>query len=102
MMDSKRRAELKASLLKLSFGKYHDEWVNAHDDRYLVHSIYNQLMDALEAMKDVSNHFVWCAFNREFITEWNEMAEIVGRFTGQVIKRREYLLTNAPIKEETK
>lgn len=90
MNDSKEYADLKARILKRCFGKYHDEWADAEDDRYLVHSIYDQLMDALEAMENVNNSFVWCAFNRGFTAEWNVMAEIVERFTGQVIERREY------------
>jgi hypothetical protein len=86
-MDRKKQAENKQKFVKLVFGKYKEMWAECKDDRCLVSGMFDQLWDACEAMKKVDDSFVWCAFNARFAKQYNNMCEIVGRFTGEYIEK---------------
>ena len=73
--------ETKMSLLKNVYGKKYHEWSGKYtDDRQLYCNLYEMLVEALEAIKNIENNFIWCAFNKEFKAELGIMHDIEERF----------------------
>ena len=83
-MTYKRRAEIAHELLEIHFAKYYQEWKGQeyNYDRTVFVNMFDQLWEAIGAMRKVENSFVWVAFNRARKAQEKEMCEIVKRFTG--------------------
>jgi len=78
----------KAGLLKLKYGPIIEEFgfISHNDDRLLVVSTLNQIVEACEAMEDVDNAFIRVAFDRLVEEEDKTMEAIVTRFVGREYK----------------
>lgn len=87
-MNSKKNAETKKQLLEFHFGRYYHRWTEEEqeqsigDDRNVFLRMYEQLVEAIEAMSKMNNSFVWVAFTKQMKEQEKEMCEIVKRFTG--------------------
>ena len=78
--DWKEEVDLKLSVLKSRYGKYAKKWESAPDDRYLVHSMYNMIVDALKSIKAPINVYVIVAMNKLIAEDRKVMDGIIERF----------------------
>ena len=88
-MNRKKNAETKKELLQFHFGRYYHGWLqeeknggDLNDDRNIFLRMYEQLVEAIDAMAKMNNSFVWVAFTKQMKEQEKEMCEIVKRFTG--------------------
>lgn len=83
-MTRKEIAKNKQKLLEWHFSRYYQMWKDEfQDDRALIGGMYEQMMEALKDMEEVSNNYVWVAFNRAFHEDEKTMCEIIKKFTGR-------------------
>jgi hypothetical protein len=87
MSERKSNAEmytLKQEVLKNKYSKWYDAWNDEHhDDRAVYCAIYEQLMEACEAMKSVENNSICVAFNRYCNEEKETLDRIIEVFEGR-------------------
>ena len=79
-MNGTESAKAKCNLLTVRYKAHYDKWNTESDDRKLFCNIYEQLSEALNAMSEVENLFVWSAFAKHFTAATKLMDEIAIRF----------------------
>lgn len=80
--DSKETYRNKASVLKIRYSRFMDEYQKASDDRRLAYNIYRQLLDGCVAMESVDSTIIHVAFNNYVNTETQQIDNIILRFEG--------------------
>ena len=79
--ENVNRAERLRSDLELMYGDLYTEWNGKyHDDRQIYCNIYNQMMEALEALNGMANVYVWVAVRHEMNRDEKVMREIEQKF----------------------
>ena len=79
-----KSAQHKMELLTAKWSNYakkYVEWKDKYyDDRRLYQNMYEQLLKSLKIMGRIGNSHIWCAFNRQFDEDLNELNGIIARF----------------------
>lgn len=85
--DVEKRVNLKIKCLKVNFEKNYLTWKTntVADDRVLFCRIYEILIEATEAMREVDNSYIWLCFNREFEKYYKKLERIKRYFISRQI-----------------
>lgn len=75
-----KSANLKIELLKINYKKYRETWKDEQDDRLVFCNTYDMILEACEAMKSVTNNFIWVAFNEHYREEEQLLNDIIKHF----------------------
>lgn len=75
-----KSANLKIELLKINYKKYREAWKDEQDDRLVFCNTYDMILEACEAMRSVTNNFIWVAFNKHYCEEEQLLKSIIEHF----------------------
>lgn len=84
---------LKADILKRRYGKYAQAWEDSYGDRRLVSPILSQMLEACEAIKSIDNNYCRVAIASKMKEDEARLDEIIGFFTGTVMRSGSYIET---------
>ena len=75
--------ERKLDYLCFKYEEVAGKWENEHDDRIIVHNMFNMMIRAIKSLPDNPDNLVCVAMNNKISEYMKTMDDIMARFAGR-------------------